>query len=90
MTSPAPQKNPRTLQGIVVSAKMQKTAVVEITHWRKHPKYLKLYKVSTRLKAHNEENRYKEGDGVLIEETRPLSREKRWRIIGLISSTNNE
>ena len=74
----------RKLQGVVVSDKMQKTAVVAITHERKHPKYLKYYKVTTRLKAHNENNEYKTGDKVTIEETRPLSKEKRWRIINKI------
>ncbi len=74
----------RKLQGVVVSDKMQKTAVVAVTHERKHPKYLKYYKVTTRLKAHNENNEYKTGDKVTIEETRPMSREKRWRIMGKI------
>ena len=74
----------RKLQGVVVSDKMQKTAVVAVTHERKHPKYLKYYKVTTRLKAHNENNEYKTGDVVVIEETRPLSKEKRWKIIGKI------
>lgn len=71
----------RKLQGVVVSDKMQKTAVVAVTHDRKHPKYLKYYKVTTRLKAHDENKEYKVGDKVIIEETRPLSKEKRWKII---------
>ena len=65
---------------------MQKTAVVEIEHWRTYAKYQKLYKVSSRLKAHDEQNEYKEGDKVIIQETRPLSREKRWKIIQKIDS----
>ena len=81
------QPNPRKLEGIVVSHKMQKTAVVEIERWRTYAKYQNLYKVSSRLKAHDEQNEYKEGDKVVIQETRPLSREKRWRIISKI--TNN-
>ena len=76
----------RKLQGVVVSDKMQKTAVVAVTHERKHPKYLKYYKVTTRLKAHNENNEYKTGERVTIEETRPLSKEKRWKIIGRITA----
>lgn len=74
----------RQLQGVVVSDKMQKTAVVAVTHERKHPKYLKYYKVTTRLKAQNDNNEYKTGDKVTIEETRPLSKEKRWRIISKV------
>lgn len=71
----------RKLEGIVVSDKMQKTAVVAIYHYKKHPKYLRYFKATTRLKAENEGNQYKTGDKVVIEETRPLSREKRWKII---------
>lgn len=72
----------RTLQGKVVSDKMQKTAVVLVTRLKKHPKYLKLYTASSRLKAENPDNLYKTGDFVTIEETRPMSKEKRWRITG--------
>jgi len=74
----------RRLTGVVVSDKMKKTAVVEVTHWRTHPKYLKQYKITRRFKAHDERNEYHVGDKVIIEETRPLSKEKRWRIIGKI------
>jgi small subunit ribosomal protein S17 len=71
----------RRIEGVVVSDKMQKTRVVEVNSMKKHPKYLKYYKVSNRFKAHDEDNAYKVGDQVTIEETRPLSREKRWKII---------
>ncbi|MEK9186295.1 MAG: 30S ribosomal protein S17 [Patescibacteria group bacterium] len=74
-------KNKRKIEGIVVSDKMQKTAVVEVTRMKKHPKYLKFYKVTQRFKAHSENNEYKVGDKVVIEETRPMSKEKRWKII---------
>lgn len=74
----------RQLEGVVVSDKMQKTAVVEVSHTRKHPKYLKYYKVSKRFKAHNENNEYKTGDHVVIEETRPLSKDKYFTIVKLI------
>lgn len=70
------------LKGVVVSDKMQKTAVVQVTRLKKHSKYLKYHKVSQRFKAHDENNEYKAGDKVMIEETRPTSRDKRWRIIG--------
>lgn len=71
----------RRLRGIVTSDKMNKTRVVSVEYLRKHFKYLKYYKVTTRLKAHDENNEYKTGDKVIIEETRPMSKEKRWRIV---------
>ncbi|HEY4523659.1 MAG TPA: 30S ribosomal protein S17 [Candidatus Paceibacterota bacterium] len=71
----------RRLEGVVVSDKMQKTRVVAVSRLRKHPKYLKYYKLTSRFKAHDEENVFKEGDRVLIEETKPISRDKRWKII---------
>jgi len=74
----------RQLEGVVVSDKMQKTAVVAVTHTRKHPKYLKYYTVTNRFKAHNENNEYKTGDRVIIEETRPLSRDKYFQIVKLV------
>ncbi len=75
----------RKLQGVVVSDKMQKTVVVAVTHERKHPKYQKYYKLTTKFKAHDENKEYKTGDRVVIEETRPLSKEKRWKVIGKIN-----
>ena len=77
----------RRIEGTVVSDKMQKTRVVEVNSMRKHPKYLKYYKTSRRFKAHDETNQYKVGDQVVIEETRPLSREKRWTIISKKENT---
>lgn len=74
----------RQLEGIVVSAKMQKTRVVAVSRLTKHPKYLKYFKSTSRFKVHDEMNEYKEGDRVLILETRPMSKEKRWKIIGKI------
>jgi small subunit ribosomal protein S17 len=65
---------------------MAKTRVVAVSSLKKHPKYLKYYKVTTKFKAHDEQNEYKTGDKVTIEETRPLSREKRWRIVGKITT----
>lgn len=75
------KKNKRKLQGTVVSDKMLKTRVVSVERLVKHPKYLKHYKVTRRFKAHDENNEYKLGDKVVLEETRPLSKEKRWKII---------
>lgn len=77
-------KKPRILKGTVVSDKMQKTAVVEILRLKKHPKYKKYYKVSHRFKAHNENNQYKTGDKVFMQESRPMSKDKRWVITGKI------
>ena len=74
-------KNKRKLEGVVVSDKMSKTRVVLIERLKLHPKYRKYQKVSTRFKAHDENNAYKVGDQVIIEETRPMSRDKRWVII---------
>lgn len=76
----------RKIIGIIVSDKMTKTRVVAVSTLKKHPKYLKYYKVTSKFKAHDENNEYKTGDKVTIEETRPLSREKRWRIIGKITT----
>ena len=76
----------RRIVGIVVSDKMQKTCVVEVSRSKKHPKYLKYYNASRRFKAHDENNEYHTGDKVIIEETRPLSKDKRWRIIEKIEN----
>lgn len=73
----------RKLEGTIVSDKMNKTRVVEITRLKMHPRYKKYYKITRRFKAHDEKNEYKTGEKVIIEEIRPLSKDKRWRIIGL-------
>jgi len=70
----------KTREGVVVSDKMTKTRVVVIERVFRHPRYERVVTRSKRLKAHDEDNSSKVGDRVLIEETRPLSREKRWRI----------
>ena len=71
----------RILKGTIVSNKMQKTVVVEVTRIKKHPKYKKYYSVTQKFKAHDEEDVYKTGDKVTIRETRPMSKEKRWMVI---------
>ena len=71
----------RVLKGVVVSDKMQKTVVVEVSRMKKHPKYKKYYNVTKRFKAHDTEGIYKTGDKVVIQETKPISKEKRWRVI---------
>ncbi len=77
-------KKSKMLKGFVVSDKMQKTAVVEIVRLKKHPKYKKYYKVSKKFKAHNPEDQYHTGDNVWIQETRPMSKDKRWIIISKV------
>lgn len=78
----------RKLKGKVVSDKMDKTRVVEVERLKKHPRYLKYYKTSRKYKAHDEENEYKEGDNVIIAETKPISKNKKWIIKGLIESNS--
>ena len=69
------------LKGVVVSDKMDKTVVVSISRFVKHPKYGKFYKINKKYKAHDEENAYKTGDKVDITETKPLSKDKRFRVV---------
>ena len=73
--------NKRILEGVVVSDKMAKTRVVAVSRLKKHPKYQKYYHVTNKFKAHDEKNEYMAGDKVIIQESRPLSRGKRWIII---------
>ena len=72
----------RQLKGVVSSDKMDKTVVVTVSTKKMHKKYLKYHNISKRFKAHDENNEYKEGDKVMIEEARPYSKDKRWRVIG--------
>lgn len=75
------KKSIRQLTGIVVSAKMRKTAVVAVDKLKLHEKYRKQYKVTKKYKAHDEKGEYKAGDRVVIQETKPMSKEKRWIVI---------
>ncbi len=70
----------KSREGVVVSDAMQKTRVVRIERVYRHPKYQRVIRMSKKLKAHDEANESHVGDRVLIEETRPMSKEKRWRI----------
>lgn len=74
----------KTRVGIVVSDKMDKTVVVAIIDNVKHPLYKKIVKRTVRLKAHDENNTCKVGDRVEVMETRPLSKDKRWRVVEII------
>ena len=78
----------KTKEGVVVSDKMTKTRVVMIERVYRHPRYERVITRSKRLKAHDETNASKVGDRVLIEETRPLSKDKRWRIRQVIARVN--
>ena len=71
----------KILKGVVVSDKMDKTVVVSVSRFVKHPLYGKFYKVSKKYKAHDEENVYKTGDKVEIVETRPISKDKKFKVI---------
>lgn len=75
-------KTRKKLTGKVVSDKMDKTIVVNVTRYVAHKKYGKYFKIDKRFKAHDENNQYKVGDTVIIEECRPLSRDKNFTVIG--------
>ena len=75
----------KTRTGLVVSDKMQKTVVVAIERRVPHPLYSKMITRTKRVKAHDEENSAKTGDTVRIAETKPLSKDKRWRVVEIIS-----
>jgi small subunit ribosomal protein S17 len=74
----------RSLSGRVVSNKMDKTIAVTVERRMKHPLYKKYIRRSTRLLAHDEGNECQEGDMVLIEECRPLSKNKSWRLVKIV------
>jgi small subunit ribosomal protein S17 len=74
--------------GNVISDKMDKTVVVAVTRLTQHPLYKKTIKKIAKFKAHDEENRYKKGDKVSIIESRPLSKDKRWKILDIVRKGN--
>lgn len=75
------KKNGNTLSGVVVSDKMNKTVVVSVSRFVKHLKYGKFYKINKKYKAHDEENKYKIGDKIKIIETRPISKDKKFKVV---------
>jgi small subunit ribosomal protein S17 len=83
-TAADPRGNRKTLQGLVVSDKMDKTVVVAVEDRVKHPLYGKVIRRTSKLKAHDETNQVGIGDRVLIMETRPLSATKRWRVVEVL------
>ena len=79
MTELKKKKNKMT--GVVVSDKMDKTVVVEVQRYVKHPTYKKFMKIRKKYKAHDAENKYKVSDKVVIQETRPISKDKHFEVI---------
>ncbi|RJQ76929.1 30S ribosomal protein S17 [Amycolatopsis panacis] len=71
-------------EGYVVSDKMDKTIVVELEDRKKHPRYAKVLRSTTKVKVHDENNEAGEGDRVSLMETRPLSATKRWRLVQVV------
>lgn len=76
----------RKLQGTVISNKMDKTIIVVVERIKEHPKYLRRYKVQKKYKVHDEKKEAKVGDKVVFQESRPLSKEKRWGLIEILNS----
>lgn len=74
----------KTRVGLVSSDKMDKTVVVSVTEMVRHPLYKKYIKRTYKLKAHDEENACRTGDKIRVMETRPLSKDKRWRLVEII------
>jgi len=75
------KKAKKFLEGVVVSDKMDKTAVVAVNILKAHPKYLKRYLSTKKYKAHDPENKCKVGDKVKMTETKPVSKGKKWKIV---------
>jgi small subunit ribosomal protein S17 len=82
--TPSPTTRRRTKIGVVVSDKMQKTCVVAVEHYRRHPLYGRPIRRTRRFKAHDEENACRVGDQVEIAESRPISKEKHWVVTRII------
>ena len=80
----AQQSNKRAVRGVVISDKMDKTIVVKAVRLVKHPVFHKYVRKHVKYKAHDEQNECKTGDTVLIIEARPMSKEKRWRILEIL------
>jgi small subunit ribosomal protein S17 len=78
------RKRRKVREGIVVSTKMDKTAVVSVVDRVQHSRYRKTLQRTTKLYAHDEANDVREGDRVRVAETRPLSKQKRWRIVEVL------
>ena len=79
------QVKKKTMTGVVVSNKMDKTVVIKVERRFAHPVFKKVVKTTKKYKVHDEKNECMEGDFIRIQETRPLSKEKRWRLLGVIT-----
>jgi small subunit ribosomal protein S17 len=84
MSEPKTQNQRRRLTGTVVSTKMDKTALVRVDRTETHPKYGKRFTTSKKYKVHDEQNQLVEGDKIIFEECRPLSKDKKWRLISKV------
>jgi small subunit ribosomal protein S17 len=80
----------RQLTGIIISNKMPKTLVVRVERTKDHPRYKRRYKTHKHYKAHLKKGEYQVGDKVVIEECRPMSKEKKWRVVKKITSQIEE
>jgi small subunit ribosomal protein S17 len=80
----------RTKVGRVVSDKMDRTVVVSVERLRRHAIYKRVVRLSSKFKAHDEENSARVGDTVRIEESRPISREKRWTVVEIVARGSHE
>ncbi len=80
----------RKITGEVVSAKTPKTLIVRAERVKEHPKYKKRFKFHKRYKAHDQKQQCKQGDTVVIEECRPLSKDKRWRVVEVLSKKEEQ
>ena len=83
------QAKRKTMTGVVVSNKMDKTVVVQVERKFSHPVFKKVVKTTKKYKVHDEKNECLEGDFICIQETRPLSKQKRWRLISVITRKNS-
>jgi len=77
----------KKLTGIIVSDKSQKTVVVKVERIKEHPKYKRRYRVSKKYKAHYESGGYKVGDKIVIEECKPISKDKKWQVVEKLASS---
>jgi len=82
------EKNNRQMSGLVISSKRDKTITVLIERRVKHPIYKKIIRRSTKLQAHDSQNECSEGDTVTIEETKPISKTKSWKLVGIEKKVN--
>ena len=89
MAGAAVQGKRKTMVGRVVSDKMDKTIVVSVERKTRHPLYKRVIRLTSKFKAHDEANEAHIGDTVLIEESRPLSATKRWRLVSIIASAGD-